>query len=459
MNECDLLVVGGRILDLDTDSGTRDGHAVVIVGQRIVEVIETAAVADRWRPLRTIDAGGGVVSPGFVDAHVHLAAFLGAAQPYARSTGPSLFSGGKRISDIVPAVAQMTSMHLPGELTEPILRPVFAAMLRCGITSVVDAGSAGHDGIVRAAVDVGIRAAIGPSLADRWHDDSGNLRTRADASELLERAAAWIDDNDDGTARGRVRTLVSAVETIACSDQLLGGIARLGAEYEIPTHVHSHITAASDKAHQIAYGTTTTQRLHDAGMLSPRCTLMHAGNASADDIDAFRAQGITVNHNPLGNAMLGFHTTSTGAIPAMIEAGVPLVLGSDYAPSMIASPFEMMRAGLAIHREALQSDYAITIESMLRMATNPGTSVGRPGEVGRIEPGQLADLVIVDTSGPHHLGDRHPVPTLALRANTADIRHVIVDGVVVIDDTRLTTIDEDESINDARAALQHLGAR
>ena len=252
---------------------------------------------------------------------------------------------------------------------------------------------------------------------------------------------------------GLVRGLVSAVETIACSDELLAGIAELADEFDVPTNIHSHITDASDRAHVEAYGRSATERLLDSGLLSDRFVVMHVGNADSTDIEAFAASGVTVNHNPIGNAMLGFGTSSQRAIPEMIDAGISIVVGSDYAPSMIATPFDSIHAVLAMHREAVGTDNALSLEAAIAMATNAGVAVGRPGRLGRLEVGALADVVVIDTSGSHHLGDRHPVPSVALRARSSDVRTVIVNGDTVFDGGRLETIDEHASLADAQALL------
>lgn len=449
---CELLIVGGRIVDIDAPSGSLDDHAVAIGGREVVDVGPTADLVDRWTSKRTIDAAGGVISPGFVDAHVHLSAYLAMAAPYARPTEPGRFSGGSNVAEIVPFVAELTSMQLPAELTSVLLRPVFAAMLKSGITSVVDAGSAGHDGLVSAAVDVGIRASIGASLADRWHGADGEIGRRAEVEQQLDAARAVIDAHDRA-GDGRIRGLVSAVETIACSDELLTGIADLADGLDVPINIHSHITEASDAAHLAEYGASATERLARTGMLNPRCTAMHVGNATDDDIAAFAEAGLTVNHNPLGNAMFGFATAQQGAIPKMIDAGIPLVLGSDYAGSMIATPFDSIKAALSIHREAGGADDTISFEDVIAMATNPGVAVGQPGRVGRLAVGQLADVVVVDTTGSHHLGDRHPVPSLALRARASDVTTVVVNGELVVDGGELTTIDESAALAEAQGLL------
>lgn len=454
---CDLLIEGGRVLDLDTPAAVRDGVVIAVAGNEIVAVGPVADVEAHWLPARRLDAAGHVVTPGFIDAHVHLGAYLGGGPPYAPATGPGPFSGAGQIEVVLPMVAEMCSLPVPPDLVAAVVRPALAAMLRAGITGVVDAGGPGPTGVVQAASNLGIRAAIGPSLADRWHGADGRLTQQAAAGELLDEASAFIDQHD-GAGDGRVRAVVSAVEATACSDALLGGIANLSSARNLPIHVHSHISESSVRAHDEAYGRTATERLGAAGWLNDRCTLMHAGCITDGDIGAFARAGVTVNHNPVGNAMLGFGITAGRSVPRLLEGGVPVVLGSDYAPSAVANPFELMRAALMLHRDIAARDDALTLEQALRMATNGASALGRPGRLGRIAVGHLADLVLVDTTGPHHLGIDHPVPALALHARADDVTTVIVDGRVVVEDGQLLTGDEEALMADARSARRRLAA-
>ncbi len=251
-----------------------------------------------------------------------------------------------------------------------------------------------------------------------WHDEHGRLVRQADADRLLDRTRAAIDRYDEA-GHGRVRAVVSGVETMGCSDELLAGIAEFTAARDVPTQLHSHVSEAAVQAHDAAFGRTATQRLPAAGMLSARCTLMHAGSLTDDDIAVFAETGVTVNYNPGGNALFGFGITAGRSVHRLLDAGVPVVLGSDTAPSFaVSTPFDMIHAGLMLQRDLAGRDDALSLEQARAMATASGHSLGRPGQLGRVAEGQLADLVLVDTAGPHHLGTDHPVPALALHART-----------------------------------------
>ncbi len=449
---CDLMITGGSQLALEHDSGAVLDGAVAISDGVIVAVGNRTAVEAQWQPRRRIDAGGQVISPGFVDAHVHLGAFLFARGPYERSCGPSPFSGGGREDIVLPMVARFCSMPVDSELMYAAVRPALAAMLRAGFTGVVDAGGPGVEGVVRAAAELGIRAAIGPSLADVWHGPDGELARQVDSDQLLKAAEAFVDRHDRA-GDGRVRALVSAVEPMACSDELLAGIAGLGLAKDIPVHAHTNIVAQDPLAASLhVHGRTGFERLDRAGMLTPRCTAMHAGFVSDEEIARLAQAAVTVNHNPTGNAMLGFGVAAGRAVPRLLAAGVPIVLGSDTAPSMIPTPFDLVRAALMLHRDAATDDSAVTLEQALAMAVDGAASLGVPGRLGRIAVGQLADLVLVDTTGSHHLAADHPVPALALQANAADVRTVIVAGRVVVEDGELVGVDEADLLAAARHA-------
>ena len=180
----------------------------------------------------------------------------------------------------------------------------------------------------------------------------------------------------------------------------------------------------------LSFGRTETERLAVAGLMNERCTLMHAGWLTAQDIRAFARAGMTINYNPVGNAMLGSGVTAAGAVQRLLAAQVPVVLGSDYAPLTVTSPFELMRAALMLQRDLMARDDGLTLEQALRMAASEGNTLGRPGNLGRVDAGQLADLILIKTSGLHHLGIDHPVPALALHARADDVANVIVELLI-----------------------------
>lgn len=433
---CDLLITGGTLLDLTVPEGRRDA-AVAVTDGRIVAVEDTAAGSARWAPARRVDAEGAYVAPGFVDGHVHLSALLAGAAPYVPATGPSLFGGGGTTADIGRALDGFLSMPVPAGIVEAVVAPALAAMALAGTTAVVDAGSAGIDGIVAAARSVGVRVAVGPCVHDVLLTDDGGLDPVADLDEVLAAAERWVTERA-GAPDDPVTPVLTVTEPTFCSDRLLAGLAGVTARTGVATTFHTHETGGSVADHDAAHGRGAVDRLAEHGLLGPGCTLMHAGAVSDRDVEVIASTGTTVNVNPLGNAMLGFGAASERAIARYVEAGVRLVLGSDQTPAMVATGFDLVRAALMSAREAGGADDALTLEAALAMAATGPLVVGGP-----------ADVVVVDRSGPHHLGVDHPVPGLALRARPHDVRTVVVAGRVVVADHALVDADP--------AALQAAG--
>ena len=222
---CDLLITGGTVLALDGADGRVD--AAVAVADGIVVAVDPAPDATaRWAPQRRIDADGAYVAPGFVDGHVHLSAVLGSAQPYVAATGPSLFGGAGSTADIGRALHQFLSMPIPPNVVEAAVVPVLAALAVAGTTAVVDAGSAGIDGIVAAARRVGIRVAVGPSVHDVLLGDAGQPVPVANADSVLATAEDWLT-RQHVTAADPFEPVLSVTEPTFCSDGLLAGLAGL----------------------------------------------------------------------------------------------------------------------------------------------------------------------------------------------------------------------------------------
>ena len=438
---CDLLITDGTVLDLDGADGRI--HAAVAVADGIVVAVDPAPdVTARWAPQRHIDADGAYVAPGFVDGHVHLSAVLGSAQPYTPASGPSLFGGGGSSADIGRALHQFLLMPVPADIVEAAVAPVLAALAAGGTTAVVDAGSAGIDGIVAAARRVGVRVAVGPSVHDVLLGDAGEVVPVADAEGVLGAAEDWLTRQQSAPG-DPFEPVLTVTEPTFCSDGLLAGLAGLIDRTGVAVSFHSHETSESVADHDHAHGRAAIDRLAECGLLGPRCTLMHAGSVSDRDIEMIAATRTCVNVNPLGNGMLGFGAAAERAIARYLDAGVRLVLGSDYTPSMIATGFDLVRAALMLTREAGATDDALTLEQALRMAAN-----------GTVAAGAAADLIVVDRTGPHHFGVDHPVPGLALRARPSDVRTVIVGGRVIVDAGALVTVNAGELCSAAGAVLK-----
>ncbi|MFT4081398.1 MAG: amidohydrolase family protein [Nocardioides sp.] len=237
MASCDLMIAGGTVLVSASPPVVLEHAAVAVVGAAVADVGPEPEVASRWTTRSVIDATEAVISPGFVDAHVHLAAPGGYGQRgYTRGVTAGPFAGGGKGEGMTPLVGGMVNRPAHHDAVRAVAAVRLAAMLRCGYTGVVDAGGPGAQAVAEAAEWIGIRAAVGPSLADVWHDETGRFGRRMDIESILTRAAVeldWLAEHDVST----LQPIISAAGTQTSSDELLSGVAALAADRGLGVHV------------------------------------------------------------------------------------------------------------------------------------------------------------------------------------------------------------------------------
>ena len=225
----------------------------------------------------------------------------------------------------------------------------------------------------------------------------------------------------------------------------------------LPIHIHT-LQTPHQRAYGIkAYGKSLVAFLGDMGLLAPNLTLGHAVWLSEADIALLAETGTGITHH----ASCNLHVRN-GIAPVwhMMRAGVRVAMGmDDKSLNDDDDPFQELRLASVLHRVPgfdLAEDKVIPATAWLQTATaNAATAIGYGGAMGTLAPGQLADLVVLDTA--EMLADPWttpalPVPDLVLsRAKGGQVRDVVVDGRVVVRDRRITTIDEDALNRDIRA--------
>ena len=427
---CDLSIDGATLVTLDGDEIIEAGYLAVSEG--VIEAVGSSAeLSTQFRSANRIDGQGMIVVPGFVDAHQHLGTRGMPPRPYEPATASGLLASPGAVENFAPLISRIGQMPVTPDAVYEGVSQLIQALIRAGFTGVVDAGGPQPEAVAQAIADSGIRGMVGPHLADYFPNQAGEAPVQqADPEQLLADARAFIEKHDR-SGSGRVRAGVSAVWTITCSDELLRGLGEIARSLQVPVHIHTNVLDEEAGLHARWFeGRTMLERLEQTELLGEWLTLMHSGALSDDDVRLIADRGATVNHNALGNAMLGFGVAYHKSPTRLLAAGVPLVLGSDTPMEQLASPFDLMKGALAINREATQDDFGFTHEQALTAATNGGASLGRPGELGRLVPGRAADLVVIEPDAPFAAAPLHPVPAVVLNGHPGQVRHVVIDGVL-----------------------------
>ena len=447
----DLLLSGGTVVTLDGDRRVIEPGEVAISGNHIAAVGAVGTV-EASTARRVVDCAGCVVLPGFIDCHSHL------AQAVIKTLGEGL-TVWDWLSNLTFRVADAITSD------EAVAATRLAAMeaARAGITCVVDnqympPDPATTKGVADAIESVGIRGAVargmtGTRPAAMAFRDSGsrpNYYTTAEELDImLELLSGWSPD--------RLVALWPGPLNIAFNDQdLIAGCADLARRFGTKWHTHCCESKGDPGVYRQAYGTTPIAWLHSEGLLGPEATLAHAIWLTDEEVAALGETGAGVAHNSVCNAYLA---SGTMALVEMLEAGVVVGLGTDGpAVGHRQDPFEVMKQAVFAQRIRAGNPAVIDSETILETAALGGAAfVGR--DVGVLAPGRLGDVAVVDVTGPNCAPRQKVAATIVNSVTVSNVRTVVVDGQVVVEDAQCVNVDEREVIEEAERAISNLSSR
>ncbi|MEW5961775.1 MAG: amidohydrolase [Chloroflexota bacterium] len=439
MTEVDLLIQNGLVVTVDDKQPVIEAGAVAVNAGRIVAVGPTAEVADRYRAKKTLDARRKVVMPGFVDTHHH---FL---QNFHKGTRDDLALIDWIDNVSVPRIRVAVQDYLKGIYDIQIHASKLGCVdaIKSGITTILNMEWATHPSVVDVFEQAGIRVRHTLTMTDQWISPEVILphdRLLALADELKERCRS--------SANGRVSFSYGLACPNSCSVGLIKEVRALANRHQIPIHMHIAETRYEwDNIHKL-FGTTPTGHLHNLGLLGPDVQGAHSIWLSDEDIELYRQTGATVAHNPECNMKIA---DGIAPITKMLQAGVVVSLGTDSCSvNDNMDMFETMRTAAFLQKVTTMDPAVLPASTTLRLATLGGAeALGMEAEIGSLEAGKKADLILVDLSGAHMRPINNIENSLVYCANANDIQTVICDGQVVMEDCRILTLAEEEWVSQA----------
>ncbi len=431
---------------------TCDPHHRIFDGDVLLRGERVVAVGDEARrlshrpasPLRVLDARGCAVIPGFVQAHVHLC--------------QALFRG---MADDLPLLEwlkariwPLEAAHDPDSLRASASLGV-AEMLKGGTTTVLDMGTVHHhDAVFEVLAASGMRAVSGKTMMDAGDDVPAGLRETTESS-LAESEA--LCERWHGAEGGRLRYAFSPRFVLSCTEGLFRQSAALARKRGATLHTHAAEHPGEKAAVRAALGRDDVDALEEWGFAGPDTVLAHGVQLTAEQRRRVARAGTRVAHCPSANLKLG---SGVAKVARMLKRGVVVGLGADGAPcnNNLDAFVEMRHAALLAKR--LGDTTALPARTVLRMATIGGArALGLDAEVGSIEVGKRADLAVVDLTRLHCEPGGGPDARVVYAARAGDVRHVLVDGRVLVRHGELTTMDEEQVLSDARAQGARVRAR
>jgi cytosine/adenosine deaminase-related metal-dependent hydrolase len=379
--------------------------------------------------------------PGLVQAHIHL------CQTLFRGLADDLTLEDWLAKRIWP----LEAAHTPDSIYWSALLGS-AELLLGGTTAILDMETVRHtDAAFRALEEIGLRATAGKCLMDAATNPAG-LRESTDRAlqEAADLCARW-----HGAAQGRLRYCFAPRFAPSCTGPLLRAASDAAERAGAVLHTHAAETPVELELVKRATGRDEIAYLDSVGIAGPRAALAHCVWADQDAIGRLARAGTNVVHCPSSNLKLG---SGIAPIPEMLAAGCHVALGADGAPcNNRLDGFEEMRLAALIQKPRLGPE-ALPAAKVLELATLGGArALGLEHEIGSIEVGKRADLVALDLSGPHgQPAGADLVSRLVYAARAADVRHVVVDGRVVVRGGRLLSVDLEEIRVKANAAARRL---
>ena len=424
----DTRVERATVVTMDVDNRVIVDGAIAIAAGRIVAVGETAEVRLLGDAQRVIDARGGIVLPGFVNLHTHLAMTLFRGWADDRDLQAFL----DRLFRAEAAIVSPETVRVGVDLA-------IAESVRAGITTSLDMFF--HPEVTaEAARRTGVRIANGPVIVSFVGSDKLPYPERmAIAEEMLTASKGELTSGRWVCPHG----------TYTIERAHLEEVRDLADRHNARLTIHAAENAAEVATVVAQHGRRPVELLHDLGMLSPNMVLAHAVDLTDEEIGLIAETGTSVAHNPLSNMKLA---SGFARVPDLLTTGVTVGLGTDgTASSNDLDLFMAMRFAATIHKSHVLDASVVPAAHVLRMATIDGArALGLADEIGSIEVGKRADVQLLAADHPNLVPMYDPTSTVVFAAGRGDVRTVLVEGKVVLDDGVLTTIDLPATIAAAR---------
>ncbi len=434
-----ILIKGGTIVTMDENDSIVRGDVLVRDG-RIAEI--GGEIDDTVNDV--IEANGCAVLPGFVQTHIHLCQtlFRGAADDLAL------------IDWLKKRVWPMEAAHRP-ESNRASAQLGIAELIKGGTTCALTIETVRHtEEVLRVVDETGFRATIGKCMMDKGDDVPAALHeeTRASIDESLNLIKKW-----QGQANGRIRCCFAPRFAISCTRELLAEVSRLAKQHGVIIHTHASENRNECEIVERETGERNIDYLNSLGIVGSHVVLAHCIHLDNTEMETLASTKTNVSHCPSSNLKLG---SGIARVTEMLARGIPVSLGADGAAcNNRLDMFTEMRTA-ALLQKALHGPEVLPAARALRMATIDGArAMGLDDEIGSIEVGKRADLIVVDMNKSHSVPANDAISALVYSAEASDVRATVIDGKIVMRDRELLTMDEATVLADANREAEALRQR
>lgn len=416
-----ILIKNVQILSMDDNIGTIDNGFIGISDDRFAFVSKD--LDDAFSPDYIIDGTNKVALPGLINTHSHIPMTLlrGYSDGYPLQTW--LYEKIFPIED-----------KLNGDFVYWGTMLGCAEMLMSGTTAFADMYFF-IDDIAKATAKSGLRANLSRGLMNLGIE--GNFSENEKVIETIDAIKKW-----NNAQNGRIKVDISTHSAYTSSQSFLSSIAELTEKNNLGMQVHISETEAENAEIFEKYKKTPTKFLYDLGYFKTRTIASHCVYLSDEDIQILSDNNVTIAHNPTSNLKLG---SGIAPIRKYLNKGINVSLGTDGASSNNnLNMLEEMNLAALLSLGTNKNPALISADECLKMATINGAKALGADDIGKLNKGSKADMILIDTDKPHFYPKHNMKNNILYSANGGDVDTVIVDGNILMEKRELKTIDFEE---------------
>lgn len=430
MSDNSILIKNALILSPNTNFENK--QSILIKDNLIAEI---SSQIDESNASKIIDATGKIVIPGLINTHTHLSMTL------FRGLADDLSLDSWLNDHIWPMEANLNGdFCYIGALLGAV------ELIKSGTTTFSDMYFYMED-VARAIDEAGIRAVLSYGMIDFGDEEKRKNEIKANL-ELFEAC--------DGMADGRIKVFFGPHSPYTASEELLIKVRELADEYNMGIHIHVSETQKEIEDVSFQKGLRPFEYLDKIGFLGPDVVAAHSVWLSDNEIEIIKKNNVKISHNPCSNMKLA---SGVAPVSKLIENDICVSIGTDGASSNNnLDLIEELKTASLLQKVSTLDPKVLNSDEAIAMGTIKGAeALGLESEIGSIEVGKKADIVLIDTNSANMVPDSSSLSSnIIYSANGSNVDTTICDGKILMENKKLTILDEEEIYAKARKAIKEL---
>ncbi len=439
-DKADIIIHDSMILTLDDNRRVFTKGAIVIEKDRIKDVGRSDEMLGRYDASKVINGINKLVMPGLVNSHLHFYHHMHKGLS-PENLGPWPWSNWvhSKIATIITKEDEIWAGLA-----------VLIETLKSGTTTVLEAGSYNPEAVIEGIAELGMRAIIGRRVFDKLSAVSeGHTALVQQTDDCLKLNESLVKKYIKGLADGRVKPHVNIVGSGRCTDRLIVESKKMADAYGVVLNLHYARSIEEVNETVQRTGKRPIENLEHLGVLGRNVVLVHMLHVNDSEIQMLKENKTNVVHCPSTALKLAYGLPTLGRFPEMLDAGVNVCLGSDASDcSNYQDMIRVMYLAAVLFKDIRGDTNVMGAERAIEMATvNGARALGTEKEIGSLEKGKKADIILVDMKGAEWIPLYNPIQNLVYSSSGSSVHTVIIDGRIIMENRQIKTLDEEKVLS------------